>query len=115
MEVSKLEQTLQKLQGDESKIFQALEAKQGESSMINNEVRQFLPIFYEKLWKMKYYGDQKLNEILLKQIELYQDRLFETCNEVEKVKKNLETTHSNISNLYSENLNYLNTLKLDAI
>ena len=52
---------------------------------------------------MKYHGDQKMNEILLKQIELYQDWLLETSSECEKVKSTLQTTHSSVTSLVNEN------------
>jgi len=34
-----------------------LQQKQDESSVVYGEISQFLPIFYAKLRKMKYYGD----------------------------------------------------------
>lgn len=78
-------------------------------------MEQFLPVFYAKLRKMKYTGDQKMNEILLKQIELFQEWLLESSRDAEKLKGKTSGQHDSLLASVNEKEAYYGSLKQDAI
>jgi hypothetical protein len=56
------------------------------TSRIHQEVVSLCPEFYNELRKLKFYGDKNMNEILLRQIDIYVARLLEKSEEFEKLK-----------------------------
>jgi hypothetical protein len=56
------------------------------TTKVNEQVTQLAPSFYEDLRKLKFYGDKAMNEVLLRQINIYVDRLLDKSNEFEKLK-----------------------------
>ena len=95
-EVSKLQNTLKTLRTEETQIFLKLNKTQERSTEIFKQLQVFLPVFYAKLRKMKYTGDKSMNELLLKQIELFQEWLLESSQDIEKVKDRARAGHDSL-------------------
>ena len=74
-EIAKMGKTLKKLKGETRDIFDSLKEAQEESTEATIQLSALLPSLYKKLWGLKQLGDKKMNEILLKQINIFQDRL----------------------------------------
>jgi len=82
-EVAKLKETLARCQQEEEEIFSSLAQTQSEDSELTEAFSQMIPGFYSNLRRMKNLGDKKMNELLLKQINIFMERFSEVSNQCE--------------------------------
>lgn len=74
-------------------------------------LNDFVPGFYQELRKYKFMGDKKMNEILLKQINIFQQRLIDTTSSADKHKSKYSDLHSDVQQRDS----YFAELRQDCI
>lgn len=85
-EVVKLKKNIQKLNKEENEVLKDVAQGLTEISQVYGELAQIVPVFYEELRKLKFYGDKQMNEILLRQINIYVEHIQEKAKEFEKQK-----------------------------
>lgn len=90
-EIKKTMASIQKLGKEEAKLVKESRTKLEITTNNYSELSQLVPEMYEMLRKLKFYGDSQMNEILLRQIQIYVDQLQEKAREYSKQKlTNLE-------------------------
>ena len=72
-DVAKLSKTNGKLLEEEAEIFEQIQEAQELSGNITDQQREQFPSAYAEMRKLKYYGQKEMNEVLLKQVEIFLD------------------------------------------
>ena len=59
------------MRAEQGEIFEQLQECQAESTEVHEMLSELIPEFYVKLRSLKFHGDKKMNELLLKQINIF--------------------------------------------
>jgi len=85
-EVDKINKSIQALTKQENDTFIEIKKWTDGTTRIHDQVSELAPKFYENLRQLKFHGDKAMNEILLRQINIYIERLLDKSMEFEKLK-----------------------------
>lgn len=85
------------------------------TSRIHEEVSELAPSFYEDLRKLKFHGDKAMNEVLLRQINIYIERLLDKSKEFEKLKAEKLAQNKELRAKLKTKYDDHDQLKIDAI
>lgn len=84
------------------------------TSKVHEQVIQLAPSFYEDLRKLKFYGDKAMNEVLLRQINIYVERLLDKSKEFEKLKSDKLEQNTQLRSKLRQKYKDHDQLKIDA-
>lgn len=104
-----------KLGKEESKLIKEAKTKLVVTTENFSQLAEIVPQMYDQLRKLKFYGDKQMNEILLRQIQIYVDQLQEKAKEFSKQKlTNLDGT-KNLRIKLKQKYDELEQLKEDTL
>lgn len=86
-EQAKTKKILQKHTKEENEVMKDVKGRLDSITNIHKELADVVPALYEELRKLKFYGDKQMNEILLRQINIYVEQLHDKARDYEKQKK----------------------------
>lgn len=86
-EATKTKKNLQKLTKEENDVLKDVKTKLDSVTSIHKELAEIVPALYEEMRKLKFYGDKQMNEILLRQINIYVSQLSSKARDYEKQKQ----------------------------
>lgn len=85
-EVVKIKKNIQTCVKQENEARQNIKKCIEGTTRLHEQVEELAPSFYEDLRGLKFYGDKNMNEVLLRQINIYVERLSDKSREFEKLK-----------------------------
>jgi chromosome segregation ATPase len=85
-ETAKVKKSIQKITKEENAILKEVKFDLEKNMNTFNGLAELVPQFYEELRKLKFYGDKQMNEILLRQINIYVDQIRGRAEDYEKKK-----------------------------
>lgn len=86
-ETAKTKKNLVKLTKEENEVLKEVKTNLDTVTGIHRDLADIVPQLYEQLRKLKFYGDKQMNEILLRQINIYVEQLNDKAKEYEKQKQ----------------------------
>lgn len=114
-EVAKIKKNIQSLFKQENEVRKEARKCAEGTTRIHEQVSELAPAFYEELRKLKFYGDKAMNEVLLRQIHIYVERLLDKSKEFEKLKEEKLKQNKDVRVKLKEKYDDIDQLKADVV
>ena len=114
-EIAKALNSIKKLTKEESKLLKEVKNTLENTTKNYQELAEIVPEVYEKLRKLKFYGDTQMNEILLRQIHIYVEQHVDKSKEFSKHKITNFEDNKNLRKKLREKYEEHEQLKADTI
>lgn len=85
-EVVKIKKKITQVAKEETEVIKDIKKTADSVGNIYTDIATLLPRFYSELCKLKFYGDRQMNEILLRQINIYVEQVQERAKDYDKNK-----------------------------